>query len=104
MRFALDDFGTGYSTFTYLKRLPLDQLKIDRSFIQDVDSNAGDAEIVRSIIAMAQALGLHVIAEGVEKEAQRHFLDSNDCSAYQGFLFGHPVPVDDFEKLLAPRP
>ena len=102
--FSMDDFGTGYSSLSYLRQLPLDQLKIDRSFIQDVDSNAGDAEIVRSIIAMAQALGLHVIAEGVEKEAQRHFLDSNDCSAYQGFLFGHPVPVDDFEKLLAPRP
>jgi len=99
--FSMDDFGTGYSSLSYLRQLPLDQLKIDRSFIQDVDSNAGDAEIVRSIIAMAQALGLHVIAEGVEKEAQRHFLDSHDCNAYQGFLFGHPVPVDDFEKLLA---
>ena len=98
--FSMDDFGTGYSSLSYLRQLPLDQLKIDRSFIQDVDGNAGDAEIVRSIIAMAQALGLDVIAEGVEKEAQRSFLNRHECNAFQGFLFGRPVPVADFEKLL----
>jgi diguanylate cyclase (GGDEF)-like protein/PAS domain S-box-containing protein len=97
--FSMDDFGTGYSSLSYLRQLPLDQLKIDRSFINEVDSNAGDAEIVKSIIAMAQALGLDVIAEGVEKEAQHRFLDSNDCNAYQGFLFGRPVPVSVFEKM-----
>jgi diguanylate cyclase (GGDEF)-like protein/PAS domain S-box-containing protein len=97
--FSMDDFGTGYSSLSYLRQLPLDQLKIDRSFIQQVDSNVGDAEIVKTIIAMAQALGLHVIAEGVEKEAQHRFLNSNDCNAYQGFLFGHPVPATVFEKM-----
>jgi diguanylate cyclase (GGDEF)-like protein/PAS domain S-box-containing protein len=97
--FSMDDFGTGYSSLSYLRQLPLDQLKIDRSFISEVDSNVGDAEIVKTIIAMAQALGLDVIAEGVEKEAQHRFLNSNDCNAYQGFLFGHPVPVSVFEKM-----
>jgi EAL domain-containing protein (putative c-di-GMP-specific phosphodiesterase class I) len=97
--FSMDDFGTGYSSLSYLRQLPLDQLKIDRSFIHQVDSNVGDAEIVKTIIAMAQALGLHVIAEGVEKEAQHRFLNSNDCNAYQGFLFGHPVPATVFEKM-----
>ncbi|MCZ2175222.1 MAG: EAL domain-containing protein [Burkholderiales bacterium] len=97
--FSMDDFGTGYSSLSYLRHLPLDQLKIDRSFISEVDSNAGDAEIVKSIIAMAQALGLDVIAEGVEKEAQLDFLNSNECNAYQGFLFGHPVPASIFEKM-----
>ena len=99
IHFSMDDFGTGYSSLSYLRQLPLDQLKIDRSFIHEVDSNSGDAEIVKSIIAMAQALGLDVIAEGVEKETQHRFLDNNDCKAYQGFLFGHPVPVSVFEKL-----
>lgn len=98
--FSMDDFGTGYSSLSYLRQLPLDQLKIDSSFIHDVDSNVGDAEIVRSIIAMAQALGLEVIAEGVEKEAQHSFLNSNECRAYQGFLFSHPVPAGDFAKLI----
>jgi diguanylate cyclase (GGDEF)-like protein/PAS domain S-box-containing protein len=102
--FSMDDFGTGYSSLAYLRQLPLDQLKIDRSFIHEVDTNAGDAEIVRSIIAMAQALGLHVIAEGVEKESQHRFLDSNECNAYQGFLFGHPVPASIFGKLFENKP
>jgi predicted signal transduction protein with EAL and GGDEF domain len=97
--FSMDDFGTGYSSLSYLRQLPLDQLKIDRSFIHEVETNVGDAEIVKSIIAMAQALGLDVIAEGVEKEAQHRFLTSNDCYAYQGFLFGHPVPATVFEKM-----
>ena len=98
--FSMDDFGTGYSSLSYLRQLPLDQLKIDRSFIHEVESNAGDAVIVKTIIAMAQALGLDVIAEGVEKEAQHLFLNRNDCFAYQGFLFSQPVPVTVFEKLL----
>jgi diguanylate cyclase (GGDEF)-like protein/PAS domain S-box-containing protein len=98
--FSMDDFGTGYSSLSYLRRLPLDQLKIDRSFIHEIEHNTGDAVIVKTIIAMAHALGLDVIAEGVEKEAQHLFLNRNDCPAYQGFLFGQPVPVSVFEKLL----
>lgn len=101
--FSMDDFGTGYSSLSYLRRLPLDQLKIDRSFIHEVETNTGDAVIVKTIIAMAHALGLDVIAEGVEKEAQHHFLNRNDCPAYQGFLFGQPVPVSIFEQMLASR-
>ena len=101
--FSMDDFGTGYSSLSYLRRLPLDQLKIDRSFIHEIESNTGDAVIVKTIIAMAHALGLDVIAEGVEKEAQHMFLNKNDCPAYQGFLFGQPVPVSVFEKMLEER-
>ncbi len=101
--FSMDDFGTGYSSLSYLRRLPLDQLKIDRSFINEVETNTGDAVIVKTIIAMAHALGLDVIAEGVEKEAQHLFLNRNDCPAYQGFLFGQPVPVSIFEKMLEDR-
>ncbi|HTY02701.1 MAG TPA: EAL domain-containing protein, partial [Rhodocyclaceae bacterium] len=98
--FSMDDFGTGYSSLSYLRRLPLDQLKIDRSFIHEVETNSGDAVIVKTIIAMAQALGLDVIAEGVEKEAQHLFLNRNECPAYQGFLFGQPVPISVFEQML----
>jgi diguanylate cyclase (GGDEF)-like protein/PAS domain S-box-containing protein len=101
--FSMDDFGTGYSSLSYLRRLPLDQLKIDRSFIHEVETNTGDAVIVKTIIAMAHALGLDVIAEGVEKEAQHLFLNRNDCPAYQGFLFGQPVPVSIFETMLENR-
>lgn len=98
--FSMDDFGTGYSSLSYLRQLPIEQLKIDRSFLQDLDGNSGDAEIVKSIIAMAQALGLDVLAEGVEHEAQQRFLSNNECRTFQGFLFSQPVPVDVFETLL----
>lgn len=94
--FSLDDFGTGYSSLSYLKRLPLDQLKIDQSFINDIESNPGDAAIARTIISLGQGLGLSVIAEGVETEAQRDALARSGCHTYQGYFFSHPLPIAEF--------
>ena len=104
LQFSLDDFGTGYSSLAYLKRLPLDQLKIDRSFVRDILVNATNSSLAQAIISLARALGLLVIAEGVETHEQRDLLSRLGCDCYQGFLFSKAVTATDFEKLLAARP
>jgi len=101
---SLDDFGTGYSSFSYLKRLPIEQLKIDQSFVRDMLSNTDDASIVKTIIDLTKNLRLNVIAEGVENVRQRDLLQLSGCHNYQGYFFSKPLPLDQFEALVSRRP
>jgi EAL domain-containing protein (putative c-di-GMP-specific phosphodiesterase class I) len=97
---AVDDFGTGYSSLAYISKLPVTTLKIDRSFVRDMEHNADDLNIVSTIVTLAHSLNLNVVAEGVETEAQRALLYSRHCDEMQGYLFSPPVPVDQIEVLL----
>jgi EAL domain-containing protein (putative c-di-GMP-specific phosphodiesterase class I) len=94
LRFALDDFGTGYSSLSYLKRMPLDQLKIDQSFVRDMLDDASSETIVRAILGMSASLSLEVVAEGVETEEQAAFLKAQGCTGFQGYLYGRPQPIE----------
>lgn len=98
VKFSLDDFGTGYSSLNYLKRLPIDQLKIDKSFVDDVLTNQSDAAIARTILALADNLKIDVVAEGVETEEQMKFLLLHGCRSFQGYFFSRPVPIEQLAK------
>jgi EAL domain-containing protein (putative c-di-GMP-specific phosphodiesterase class I) len=103
IRFALDDFGTGYSSLAYLKRLPLDQLKINNDFVRDIETDVNDAVIIETIIAMASQLGLQVVAEGVETPSQLDLLIAKDCSLFQGYHFSRPLTSTALADYLAAR-
>jgi predicted signal transduction protein with EAL and GGDEF domain len=100
---SIDDFGTGYSSLAYLKRFPIDELKIDQGFVRDIPLDHNDMEIAAAIISLARSMRLKVVAEGVETEAQREFLLQQGCDAYQGFLFSEALPADDFSRLVQSR-
>ena len=96
----MDNFGTGYSSLSFLRELPLDQIKIHQEFVQGISQEGSDAELVQAVIELAKSLDLDIFAEGVETEWQRSFLKNHNCNAYQGYLFGMPVPIEQFEALL----
>jgi EAL domain-containing protein (putative c-di-GMP-specific phosphodiesterase class I) len=98
--FSMDDFGTGYSSLSYLTCLPLDELKIDKSFVSRLPGSRNDEVIAQTIVSMGQSLGLSVLAEGVESEAQRDALRQYGCHAFQGYLISRPLPVEEFVRLL----
>jgi EAL domain-containing protein (putative c-di-GMP-specific phosphodiesterase class I) len=103
IRFSIDDFGTGYSSMNYLKRLPLDQLKIDQSFVRDLLTDSNDATIAGTIVTLAHSLGLEVIAEGVETQEQLDFLVGIECHMFQGYLFSRPLAPENFESFVFSR-
>jgi diguanylate cyclase (GGDEF)-like protein len=104
LRIALDDFGTGYSSLSYLRTLPLDVLKVDRSFVKEIGASHGSSSLVRAILSMAQALGLECVGEGIETEAQRSFLGANRCQEAQGYLIARPMSVPDFDQWMLGQP
>jgi len=97
---SIDDFGTGYSSLAYLKRFPVDSVKVDRSFIKDIPDDPNDTAIVLAIVAMAHTLGLKVIAEGVDAQTQLHTLKEFHCDEYQGYYFSKAIPLKEFQQLL----
>jgi EAL domain-containing protein (putative c-di-GMP-specific phosphodiesterase class I) len=102
VRVSIDDFGTGHSSLAYLKRFPVDTLKIDHSFVAGIPGDLGDTAITQAVIDMAHSLGMKVVAEGVETRVQRDFLAAQGCDEYQGFFFSEPLPADDALALLSP--
>jgi EAL domain-containing protein (putative c-di-GMP-specific phosphodiesterase class I) len=104
VRLAMDDFGTGYSSLASLKRFPVDCVKIDRSFVNDIPGDAGDSALTRAIVAMGHSLGLHVVAEGVERRDQLDFLRREGCDEYQGYWFAKPMPELALTALLSELP
>lgn len=100
IQFSLDDFGTGYSSLQHPKKLPLNQLKVDQSFVRDIVSDNNDQAIVRTIIAMAKNMNVEIISEGVETQEQCDLLLNNGCFRFQGYLFGKPLPVEQLETLI----
>ncbi|GAC1428825.1 MAG: hypothetical protein NVSMB68_00920 [Thermoanaerobaculia bacterium] len=103
VRISMDDFGTGYSSLNYLKRFPIDTLKLDQMFVRDVTTDATDAAIVSAVIQMAHSLNLNVIAEGVEREDQLEFLRRQHCDTIQGYLFSRPIPAEGIERFINER-
>ena len=103
IRLSVDDFGTGYSSLAYLRRLPIDEIKIDKSFVQGMVTDLSDHAIVRAIIDLGHSLGLRVIAEGVEEEAARDALRALQCDEMQGFLLARPMPIEKLEAWLSTR-
>jgi len=101
LRLSIDDFGTGYSSLSYLKRFPLDKLKIDASFVRDIVNDSADLAIVHAVVSLGHSLGLKVVAEGVEHEAELQILNGMGCDIAQGYYFCRPVPADQFEAWLA---